>query len=79
MSDPKTTTGPSEATLLSRVVDRRATPADWEELTAQADSDPALWQRLGATLRDDCLLQVTVRAREHTTGRVDAIQDPPTA
>ncbi len=64
MSDQRPSELPKECLpedrLLSRVVDRLATPIEWAELTSRAESNPALWQRLGETLRDECLLQAAV-------------------
>jgi hypothetical protein len=47
--------------LLGRIVDRRDTPEDWEQLDVQADLDPQLWTELLARLRDDARCREAVR------------------
>ncbi|MFN9992772.1 MAG: hypothetical protein ACK54H_05445 [Phycisphaerales bacterium] len=39
--------------IITRVVDRRATAADWSTLESFAAKDPSVWKDLGATMRID--------------------------
>ncbi len=49
-------------TLISRIIDGDATSAEWDELSASARIDPALWQRLAATMHDGAGFTRALRA-----------------
>lgn len=63
-----------EDILISRVVGGEATNGDWDRLTALADGDPALWRRLGETLRDQAGFARAVNA---SVSIAEAIDLPP--
>jgi hypothetical protein len=65
-----------EEILISKVVDRCESAAEWEELEGIAGRDTAVWQRLRATLRDDALLRQAVVPELAVADNVEA---PPAA
>jgi hypothetical protein len=62
-----------ELLLTSRVVDGDASTDEWDELTALADRDAAVWSRLAHTLRDNAGF---VRAVNAEVAAADAVPLP---
>jgi hypothetical protein len=60
-----------EEVLLSRVTDRSASADDWDAIECLGRADPALWRRLGETLRNDCFLAEAVQEPGAVAARVD--------
>ena len=48
--------------LISRAIDGDATATEWDELTARAEANPAIWRSLAATLRENGALGRAVNA-----------------
>lgn len=65
-----------EDTLIHRALSATASRNDWDALERLADTDPALWQRLGLALRDQGELLLLGQAALFA---VDAIELPPRA
>ncbi len=63
--------GLAEDRLLTRIVDRAATPREWDALEELAGREPAAWQRLHAALRDDLVLKSTCAPLLAAADRVD--------
>lgn len=61
--------------LISRAIDGDATAGEWDELTALADSDPAVWRTLARSLREH---QAFSRAVNAGVAVADAIEMPAT-
>ena len=59
--------------LISRTIDGNATTGDWEELTALADANPAVWRNLAMSLRAH---QAFARALNADVTVADAIEMP---
>jgi hypothetical protein len=59
--------------LISRILDGNATSGDWDELTALADANPALWRNLAMSLREH---QAFARAVNADVAIADAIEMP---
>jgi hypothetical protein len=62
-----------EDLLINRVVDRCESPADWRALELLGQTDPSLWPRLQATLRQDAELRAAV---EPALAAADAVDLP---
>ena len=60
--------------LISRAIDGNATSGDWDELTALADANPAVWRNLAMSLREH---QAFARAVNADVSVADAIEMPP--
>lgn len=56
--------------LISRVVDRLASPEDWRALESIGSADPAIWRELAMALRDDAMLRGEVREATASATRV---------
>jgi len=59
--------------LTSRILDGNATSGDWDELTALADANPAIWRNLAMSLREH---QAFARAVNADVAIADAIEMP---
>ncbi len=59
--------------LISRTIDGNATTGDWDELTALADANPAVWRNLAMSLREH---QAFARAVNADVTVADAIEMP---
>jgi len=59
--------------LISRTLDGNATSGDWDELTALADANPAVWRNLAMSLREH---QAFARAVNADVTVADAIEMP---
>jgi len=59
--------------LISRAIDGDASSGDWDELTALADANPALWHNLAMTLREH---QAFARAVNADVTVADAVEMP---
>jgi hypothetical protein len=59
--------------LISRILDGNATSGDWDELTALADANQALWRNLAMSLREH---QAFARAVNADVTIADAIEMP---
>ncbi len=59
--------------LISRAIDGNATSGDWDELTALADANPAVWRNLDMNLREH---QAFARAVNADVIVADAIEMP---
>ncbi len=59
--------------LISRTIDGNATSGDWDELTALADANPAVWRNLAMSLREH---QAFARAVNADVTVADAIEMP---
>ncbi len=59
--------------LISRTIDGNATSGDWDELTALADANPAVWRNLAMTLREH---QAFARAVNADVTVADTIEMP---
>ncbi len=59
--------------LISRTIDGNATTGDWDELTALADANPAVWRNLAMSLRAH---QAFARAVNADVTVADAIEMP---
>lgn len=66
-------------TLISRIIDGDATAAEWDELSASARLEPALWQRLAATMRDGAAFTRALRASVAAADGIDLPADRATA
>ncbi len=62
-----------EDILISRTIDGNATSGDWDELTALADANPAVWRNLAMSLREH---QAFARAVNADVTVADAIEIP---
>ncbi len=59
--------------LISRTIDGNATTGDWDELTALADANPAVWRNLAMSLREH---QAFARAVNADVTVADTIEMP---
>ncbi len=58
--------------LITRIIDSRDTPADWNALEAFAAADPGIYRDLAMAKRDHRLLSLEVQARTGVADRVSA-------
>src|SRR5712671_994043 len=68
-----------ETILISKVVDRCETPAEWSELDTLAGNDSALWSRLRTMLRDDADLRAAVASAVAVADAVAVVPPLPVA
>lgn len=60
-----------EDILISRAIDGDATAAEWDELTALAEADPAVWRNLGVGLREHGAFARAINAGVAVADRIE--------
>lgn len=58
--------------LISRILDRRAAPPDFDAFAASAGAEPSAWTDLLAALRDDAALGVAADSRLDLAEHIEA-------